>query len=562
MNVIKGMLVEAFYWFKKLSLLWVLLFGAGGLLAAYFAIDYYFQYTAGVNCDEGATGWKRLACLEEPLNIRNILIGLMGIVSIGLAGWRSLAAERQTIAIEDRRKEEQEQHKIVEARRLDERFADAVKSLAVKLEETSYPAHLGAIISLRDLAIDSEDYTQRCIDIICSCNQWMESYLDEAPEEKVFRFYVDRNLSKKDRIAKDSKDISLYHERRSQQSLKAVAFVVKSIGDEGNQRNKPSQLDFFGKILCGINLKNAKLNNINLRGTILQGANLFAANLEGCDLFDADLKGANLSFVDLQCFDLSSTNLQEADLEKTNLRGANLSHANLQGANLHSAKLHGAHLWGANMQCANLWRADLLGAGLEHVDLQGSYLLSTNLQGANLWGAKLQGAILLNCNLYGAILLSTGIKKIVFHDISEAGHIKEESERDEFIAGVSEFIESSKDRERFISNIKDAWDKTDRKEESEEVAYLRENSVLMGDMEGELYIKDEKKDSLYDFYRGLSVNLIKEFHIPIGYITLTEHTPYVSDEGYDGIIHHINGIREEVNKEIEKEDAKKKKSRK
>ncbi len=109
-----------------------------------------------------------------------------------------------------------------------------------------------------------------------------------------------------------------------------------------------------GKNLGGVNWKGK-----DLRGMKLRNANLGGAHLENTDLSGVDLSGAILS-------------------------GAHLENANLSGVNLSNANLSGAHLENANLSNANLSSADLRGANLDDANLERAILKSTLLEGANL----------------------------------------------------------------------------------------------------------------------------------------------------------------------------------
>ena len=234
---------------------------------------------------------------------------------------------------------------------LDERFGDAVELLASELNETSYPAHLGAISALRNLAITGEEYTQRCLDIICSCNEWMGRHLHEFNSSRGDGCYAIRRLTDNNRIAKDAGSITsanppkvnskkkkaaerndlitLSHEKRSQAALQAVSHIIREIKQE-----ELHKLDFSHKMLCGINLAQANIDKINLSKVYLSGANLAVASVREGRLLDAHLEGANLVGANLQGAWLNGANLQGAWLNNANMQEAFLYEANLQGASL------------------------------------------------------------------------------------------------------------------------------------------------------------------------------------------------------------------------------------
>ena len=112
------------------------------------------------------------------------------------------------------------------------------------------------------------------------------------------------------------------------------------------------------------------------------GKNLGGVNWKGKDLRGMKLRNANLGGANLANTDLSGVNLSGAILS-----GANLENANLSDVNLSNANLGGANLKNANISNANLTSADFRGANLDDANLEGAILKSTLLEGANLNGA-------------------------------------------------------------------------------------------------------------------------------------------------------------------------------
>lgn len=118
------------------------------------------------------------------------------------------------------------------------------------------------------------------------------------------------------------------------------------------------------------------------------GKNLGGVNWKGKDLRGMKLRNANLGGANLANTDLSGVNLSGAILS-----GANLKNANLSGVNLSNANLGGANLKNANISNANLTSADFRGANLDDANLEGAILKSTLLEGANLNGAMMSKGV-------------------------------------------------------------------------------------------------------------------------------------------------------------------------
>ena len=467
--------------------------------------------------------YPRLSSPKEPLNLRNILIGIAGVATLIFAGWRTHIANQTRI--------------LDKGRRFDERFDNAAKALSKELNESSFPAHLGAISSLRALAVDSSEDTQRCLDIICSCNQWMEEggYIDRFIEKRSRNPYSSWLLNEDNRIANKSRggEVTLLHEKRSQKALVAISHVLENIST--NNSVQLSELDFHNKMLCGISLKDiildginfnstyltgAVLNNISLNKaklsrTNLQGINLAEANLQGVNLLGANLQGVELQFANLQGASLNATNLQGAYLLGANLQGSYLQHANLQGANLQGANLEGASLRHANLQNAYLENANIQGAFLIWANLQGVFLsnarlqgatlsyadlrealiINSQLQGATLYNADLSHAILSNCNLYGAALKDIKSKNIMFNDVVDIGYIKEKEKREKYLDDICLHMEPI-NLQLLKQKIEAAWQAMENNQEPDGLDIIRKNSIITKDNKGVYNISKKHLDGL------------------------------------------------------------------
>ena len=375
----------------------------------------------------------RLSFPAEPLNLRYILIGIIGVATLIFTGWRTYIADQQ--------KEDQIRRTNIEHNKLQiEESNDKGEALYKRVNENKeidknlYDDDLKTISNLKDLAIESYEKTQRCLDIICSCNKWMEGYIDKFVEKKRRDApYSSLSLNEDNRIAKKDNqnkagEITLLHEKRSQHALRAISHIL--VGISTNNPEQLKKLRLHNKMLCGISLSNVTLGGIDFINTCLvtaalnhislNDAKLDRANLQGASLDEANLKRASLDGTNLQEAYLRKANLQEAYLRKANLQGAyldsvNLRNAslrstNLQGAYLDSANLRGAYLDSANLRGALLDSANLRGASLRSANLQGAYLDSANLQGAYLDSANLQGVFLDSANLQGASLILTGLQ--------------------------------------------------------------------------------------------------------------------------------------------------------
>ena len=449
-------------------------------------------------CDWWIILSARLSAPQEPLNLRNVLIGFAGIATLIFAGWRTHIADQQ--------KDSQVKRTEIEFdRRLSERFDGAIDALSKILDDGSFPAHLGAISSLRTLAIDSPKNTQRCLDIICSCNQWMEGYIENFVKERSKGIYSSRLLKEDDRIGNKYKTggITLLHEKRSQQALVAVSHILEKISTDNPQQIKA--LKFYNKMLCGISLNKIKLDNIDfnnvylvaasLYGTYLKQAKLNSANLQGASLWGVNLNGANLEGANLDGASIEGAHLEDTCLANTNLRGASLVRANLEGGVLLSTHLDGASLVNTYLSGASLVNTNLRGASLVDTHLDGALLIDARLQGATMDNVDLSNSILLSCNLYGVILKDINSENIVFNDIPDIVGITSKKERKKFLDDICQHIAADKVKS-FKQRMESAWRETDDLQEPDGLDVIRNNSITPLNKKGEYDISEEKLDSL------------------------------------------------------------------
>lgn len=119
---------------------------------------------------------------------------------------------------------------------------------------------------------------------------------------------------------------------------------VESEGKCG-QRAEFHHVDLSGRILAGLNLRNAQFQGSSLRGTHLQHSDLQSANFG-----NADLRDARLAYADLAETYAGQALFAGADLESVSLHASILTNADLRETEgLVSAKLGGADLTAAKL---------------------------------------------------------------------------------------------------------------------------------------------------------------------------------------------------------------------
>ena len=174
--------------------------------------------------------------------------------------------------------------------------------------------------------------------------------------------------------------------------------IIYTAEDSGVQR---------GRLLEGISLQRAILDETDLSGMWLRGVNFQEASLQNSnlcrtiatdsnDFMAADFTGAVFENALLHGIQLYGATLQYANLRKADMRSSDLREANLQGANLSYACLSRADLTGANLDGANLFGVDLTGAKLVETSLIGANLANAKIYGVSVWNAKTDSSTIQN----------------------------------------------------------------------------------------------------------------------------------------------------------------------
>ena len=381
---------------------------------------------------------ERVSLADEPLNIRSLLVGIVALIGLYF--------------LDIRTKDQVQKTKLETKRRLDERFDSAVNALSKPLTSDSYPAHLGAISSLTQLAIDGPGHTQRCLDVLCSCNEWMEDHLGEFSN---YARYVEEHRGKDNlhpgksipypqqhintfnrMVFKqvEGNIVTILQEKRSQRVLNAIREILIKIPEDNLK-----SLDFRHRFLCGIDLSELSgeelpLKGINFSQAYLNGSFIKKANLECCNLQNANLQGCAIEFTNLKKADLRSAKLININLVDTELESANLRNTKLHGAYVSFANLAGVNFKNAELQNVELCQVNMEGVDFSYANLQGIQILPNeqdaptgNLCGATIFKTKMQLSYLLNIDMCGAMLLSSNTEGSVLEEIKLGGSIIEDS---------------------------------------------------------------------------------------------------------------------------------------
>jgi uncharacterized protein YjbI with pentapeptide repeats len=379
--------------------------------------------------------------------VRDVVLASAALITLAFSFWRNSIFSNQIKTLQKQTENQTEQLtlqtqqvenqtrelQIKDQTRNDEQFKQAVEMLGKA--DAGFAAQQGAVFILVALAQRSPEHTQRCVDMLCSLNEWVAERLEvesdyfkrEDKADKKFIPWISRvfwenntamtaywNRYLRHSAETESASINgdctkqvlaaMNREKLSQLVVKEMRKILQSLSDSNTDKKEDEQQTLtlaqrYLPQLDGSGLLLGKM--VNWQEARLPGAVLYEAQLQGAVLRRAQLQGAVLREAQLQGADLIGVQLQGADLREAQLQGAYLIGVQLQGADLREAQLQGAYLSQAQLQGADLFQAQLQGADLFQAQLQGADLYEAKLQGAVLRRAQLQGAVLYHTSLMG-----------------------------------------------------------------------------------------------------------------------------------------------------------------
>ncbi|MXZ01837.1 pentapeptide repeat-containing protein [Candidatus Poribacteria bacterium] len=297
--------------------------------------------------------------------IRNVALVLAGAAALGLAGWRSTVADRQS--------------KTAQQGLLNERYQKGAEMLGSDV----LSVRLAGIYALQRLATEHPgQYHLQVMRLFCA--------FVRLPTE-------DQVLESARTPVRPGSPLGL------RQDVESVIDVIGSRDSTSIalEREADHILDLRGADLCGgrifdSDLSGGVFHRANLSGmyvanTDFRGASFRDADLSKAQFFDVSFTGAHLSLANLSGAMLQGVELVRMNLHHVNLSGANLGGANLSGSILQYAKLSKAALDDANLSEASFLKADLSRSLLIGADLSGARVVDTDLTSANISDANLSG---------------------------------------------------------------------------------------------------------------------------------------------------------------------------
>jgi uncharacterized protein YjbI with pentapeptide repeats len=392
-------------------------------------------------------------------SFKEVVIGLGAIITLVFQFLREWNFNRQVksaeIQTDNQTRQIVNQTRELEIRdqtRNDEQFKQAVEMLGDA--EASLLKKQGAVFILVALATRSPEHTQRCVDMLCTLNEWMAERIDNNPD--YFRL---RDEKAKDEMGQDFKPwierifrrdkdfISLYAkymmgidwdwqsqpvlqrintamdtECLSQLVVKEMRKIIEEIGRRNNaialtepnsrhldefyyvrrERGQRDLLNLGNRYLCQLDISGIELHaSVNFSYAILYGMRAQKTNTSKADFTGAQLRGADFDHGVFINTDFSRANLSYAHLNYAKMSYCKLEHATSYGADFEQTELQAANIRFALLQGARFNATQIQGADLGYAQLQGTLFFASSLQGAEFKNTDFKGAYFSFCRFAG-----------------------------------------------------------------------------------------------------------------------------------------------------------------
>ena len=343
-----------------------------------------------VNGQEESPGptQKQLSVRESgSTTLRNLGLLVAGTIAIGLAIWRSIAADRQSKAT-------MRQSETAAGDLWNARFEKGVEMLASEHQAV----RLGGVYALWHLYTDSPRPNRiQLIETLCAFVRQPPG--DQAP-----------SLGLREDVQAVMNVFTLSG-KEDQSSPAELSKMIKELFEQGvgpdDQAFPPRML--FGQkepdVEYPLNLRSATLDGGRLHNTNLAFSTLRDASLQGVTIWASDLSGAILRGADLSSPYVVEGRNRPRIMDQYNegtfdvtmiigsrLRGANMIGTQLVGSWLRDSDFSEAFLWNADLSRSTAVKTDFSKAMLMGANLAGAHFERANFTGANLQGANISGA--------------------------------------------------------------------------------------------------------------------------------------------------------------------------
>ena len=300
--------------------------------------------------------------------IRNLILGPLALIGIGLTIWRIKVAER-TLSYSETRDQTDRRHS---------RYAEA----GARLSSDSISARLGAVYELQELTARNPDLLHiRTMKLLCAFVRF------PTPETRLEKY------------ADDDHPCSVSLRPDVQAAMEVIGSrTAEHIKLEADHNYMP---DLREANLVRLELREGNLSRIDMRGSVFWGADLMRTNLSGSEIQYADfsspwvVRGQERPQIEnIQgtfAVRLNTHAIGMTRLAGANFAGSRLLLATFAGADLQGAVMSNANLPNTNFDSAFLYGVDFSNSEMSDADLSNTFLTSVTLTGVGLHRTNLTG---------------------------------------------------------------------------------------------------------------------------------------------------------------------------
>ena len=298
--------------------------------------------------------------------------------------------------------------------------------------DSIYSVRVGAIYLLSDLARKNPVFAQRCLDLLCSFNEWMPERARSHPDyfgnkttshnkwrkrnwsfngeelEKYWKMYLNGQGECGALERKEAKE-AIDQEKISQIVIGEIEKIIKHYLVFHSQF---IQLDLSAKHLNEINLGGVQIqSNIKFNDASLIGANFSKAQLQEVNFTNALLNKASFMSAEIALCDFSKAQMRDADLVKSKIRETDFSrtlmwnvllmHSEVVLCKFYKTSLDLANFYHSQIRICSFFRASLVGINCFNADIANSDFSRTNLHLSVFYNAKLQAVSFIHACLLG-----------------------------------------------------------------------------------------------------------------------------------------------------------------
>ena len=289
--------------------------------------------------------------LEHTRNILQAVVGLIGILALGLAAWRTSSAAQQAKAALQGIANTHRQLLLMEQSQVTTRFAQAIEQLG----SPQLPVRLGAIYALEGIAFDAPNYYRTVLEVLSGFARTIKNPMAATVEAYLAAVENGESPQRPEPLIVEDLRTALKVIQRliEQKGLPDAAFMVDL-----------QKADFRGLDLDSVNFDNVDLSYATLicvslkistiKGSICHKANFQHAKLNHGKIFNCYLGGSIFDYTDFDLCDIDNSILVRCQFNRTQLTRTTLTTCFFDEADFTNASFSQANISQSSFNYAEL----------------------------------------------------------------------------------------------------------------------------------------------------------------------------------------------------------------